>query len=43
MQVTPQRWSLQDLLSDPVEESLEAALADLETKVSTLEAQRDIS
>ena len=35
------RWSLQDLLPDPVEESLEADLADLETKVAALEAQRD--
>ena len=38
---TTKRWSLQDLLPEPVEESLEAALADLEHKVSALEAQRD--
>ena len=38
---TAKRWSLQDLLPDPVEKSLQAALADLENKVSALEAQRE--
>ncbi|MFN2163263.1 MAG: M3 family metallopeptidase, partial [Candidatus Promineifilaceae bacterium] len=38
---TAKRWSLQDLLPDPVEQSLQAALADLENKVSALEAQRE--
>lgn len=39
---TAKRWSLQDLLREPVEDSLEAALADLEGKVSALEAQRPV-
>ncbi len=39
--ITAQRWSLQDLLADPVEESLEAALADLETMVAAFETERD--
>lgn len=38
---TAQRWSLQDLLPDPVEESLEATLADLEARVVAFENQRD--
>jgi oligoendopeptidase F len=39
--VTAERWSLQALLPDPVEESLEAALTDLEEKVSALEGKRE--
>ena len=39
---TAKRWSLNDLLTEPVEASLEAALADLENKVAALEAQRDV-
>ncbi len=38
---TASRWSLQDLLPDPVEESLEAALGDLENRVTAFEGQRD--
>jgi len=34
------RWSLQDLLPEPVEASLEAALAELETRVTSLESER---
>ncbi len=41
-QATAKRWSLQDLLSEPVEESLGTALSDLEKYVSGLEAQRDL-
>ncbi len=37
---TPRRWSLSDLLADPVEQSLEASLAELEEHVSKLEAMR---
>lgn len=40
MQVIAKRWSLQDLLSDPVETSLEATLADLKAKVEALVGQR---
>ncbi len=36
----PSRWSLSDLLPEPVEQSLEAALAELEQNVSELEAMR---
>lgn len=39
-QATAKRWSLQDLLPDPVENSLEAALVDLESKVVSFETQR---
>jgi oligoendopeptidase F len=39
-QITAKRWSLQDLLPEPVEKSLEAALADLETRTSSLESRR---
>jgi oligoendopeptidase F len=41
MEATAKRWSLDDLLAEPIEESLAAALAELEDHVSTLEAQRD--
>ncbi len=40
-QATAKRWSLQDLLADPLEESLEAALNELEAQVSAFEAQRE--
>jgi oligoendopeptidase F len=35
------RWSLEDLLQEPVESSLESALAELEALVSAFEADRD--
>jgi oligoendopeptidase F len=38
--IDAKRWDLQDLLPEPVEASLEAALADLETKVASVESQR---
>jgi oligoendopeptidase F len=41
-QIAAKRWSLQDLLPEPVESSLEAALADLEDKATSLEAQRGL-
>ena len=36
------RWDLQDLLADPVEESLEAALGELEAQVAAFVAQREL-
>ncbi len=35
------RWKLDELLADPVEESLETALAELETRVAAFEAGRE--
>ena len=40
-QWTPTRWSLEDLLPEPVEASLEAALAKLETKTTAFEGYRE--
>lgn len=41
MTVTTPRWSLNDLLAEPVERSLESALAELETQVAAFEAKRE--
>jgi oligoendopeptidase F len=38
----PSRWSLKDLLSDPVEQSLEEKLSELESLVAALEADREL-
>ncbi|MBK7217812.1 MAG: hypothetical protein IPH95_12325 [Candidatus Promineofilum sp.] len=38
--LNPQRWSLADLLPEPIEQSIATALADLDTAVSDFEAQR---
>ena len=35
------RWQLTDLLADPLDQSIEAALAELETLISGLEGERD--
>jgi oligoendopeptidase F len=40
--VIAKRWSLQDLLPEPTEESLEAVLADIESRAASLEAQRSL-
>ncbi len=39
--LTPTRWSLEDLLPEPVERSLETALSELEEIVTTFERERE--
>ena len=39
--ISPTRWSLADLLPEPVEQSIDAALATLERDVAAFEAERD--
>lgn len=38
--ITPTRWSLDDLLQEPVEHSLESSLAELETLTAAFEGER---
>lgn len=40
-ELIPTRWSLDDLLAEPVETSLEAALAELEAKTAAFEGYRE--
>lgn len=40
-ELIPTRWSLEDLVPEPVEASLEAALAELDVKTTAFEARRD--
>lgn len=39
--ITPTRWSLADLVAEPVEQNIDTALAALEANVVAFEAQRD--
>ena len=38
--ISPKRWSLDDLLPEPIDQSIAAALADLEGAVAAFETQR---
>ena len=39
--LSPQRWSLDDLLPEPIDQSIAAALADLDAAATAFEAQRE--